>query len=52
MGTLGRRGLWAPPRFVRNVDKIDYDDPVNAVIGRPVFEIFSTTTPPTSESRN
>jgi deazaflavin-dependent oxidoreductase (nitroreductase family) len=30
-----RFGDW----FVRNVDKIDYDDPVEAARGRPVFEI-------------
>jgi deazaflavin-dependent oxidoreductase (nitroreductase family) len=32
-----RFGDW----FVRNVDKIDYDDPVAAAQGRPVFEIYS-----------
>jgi deazaflavin-dependent oxidoreductase (nitroreductase family) len=31
-----RFGDW----FVRNVDKIDYDDPVMAAQGRPVFEIY------------
>ena len=31
-----RFGDW----FVRNVDKIDYDDPVGAAEGRPVFEIY------------
>jgi deazaflavin-dependent oxidoreductase (nitroreductase family) len=31
-----RFGDW----FVRNVDKIDYDDPVGAAKGRPVFEIY------------
>jgi deazaflavin-dependent oxidoreductase (nitroreductase family) len=44
------RRSWLGDWFVRNVDKLDYDDPVNAVIGRPVFEIFPTATPPTSES--
>jgi deazaflavin-dependent oxidoreductase (nitroreductase family) len=32
---LSRLGLW----FVRNVDRIDIDDPVGAARGRPVFEI-------------
>jgi len=30
-----RFGLW----FVRNIDKIDIDNPVEAAEGRPVFEI-------------
>jgi deazaflavin-dependent oxidoreductase (nitroreductase family) len=28
-------GLW----FVRNIDKIDIDNPVEAAVGRPVFEL-------------
>jgi deazaflavin-dependent oxidoreductase (nitroreductase family) len=31
-----RFGGW----FVRNIDKIDIDDPVAAAEGRPVFELF------------
>jgi deazaflavin-dependent oxidoreductase (nitroreductase family) len=31
-----RFGDW----FVRSVDRIDYDDPVGAAKGRPVFEIY------------
>ena len=37
-----RFGAW----FVRNVDKIDIDDPDAAAIGRPVFELFPLSTPP------
>jgi deazaflavin-dependent oxidoreductase (nitroreductase family) len=36
-----RLGNW----FVRNVDKIDIDDPEEAVKGRPVFEIFPAQPP-------
>jgi hypothetical protein len=36
-----RLGNW----FVRNVDKLDIDDPDAAVSGRPVFEIFPLVTP-------
>jgi hypothetical protein len=32
-----RVGLW----FVRHVDKIDTDNPIEAVKGRPVFELCS-----------
>ena len=31
-----RLGNW----FVRNIDKIDIDNPDEAVLGRPVFELF------------
>ena len=37
-----RFGNW----FVRNVDKIDVDNPEEAVLGRPVFEIYATLQPP------
>src|SRR2546430_2148209 len=30
-----RFGLW----FVRNIDKIDIDNPIEAAVGRPVFEL-------------
>ena len=31
-----RFGLW----FVRHIDKIDIDHPIDAAVGRPVFEIY------------
>jgi deazaflavin-dependent oxidoreductase (nitroreductase family) len=34
-----RLGSW----FVRNVDRIDIDDPVEAAHGRPVFELWTET---------
>jgi deazaflavin-dependent oxidoreductase (nitroreductase family) len=34
------RRSWFGSWFVRNVDKIDIDDPVGAAMNRPVFELY------------
>jgi len=39
LAPLARRYGWLAMWIVRNVDKIDIDDPVEAANGRPVFEL-------------
>jgi len=34
------RRTWIGSWIVRNLDKVDFDDPEEAAKGRPVFEIY------------
>jgi deazaflavin-dependent oxidoreductase (nitroreductase family) len=43
LAPLARRYGWLAMWIVRNVDKIDIDDPVEAANGRPVFELHRST---------